>query len=365
MTTKAKNIAVLIFAALWIFGLSIWGILAPDRDVTLSERRRLAQMPKISAENLLSGKFMTDFEKYSADQFPLRDSFRRVKSAAEYYGFMQLDSNGIYLRNGFVSKLEYPLNRRALKNAVQKIGNIYETYLKDNGGKVYLSVIPDKNYFLAKEAGYPCLDYSEMLSELREGTPFAEYIDIFPSLEISDYYRTDTHWRQEKIVDTARTLAEAMGSKISGEYTQNTLDRTFYGVYYGQSALSLDGENLIYLENETIDKMTAYNFETDTTGGVYDFEAADGDDPYEMFLSGSRSLITIENPDGNGKKLIIFRDSFGSSIAPLLAEGYSKVTLVDIRYLQSARLGEFVDFENADTLFLYSTLVINNGEVLQ
>jgi len=35
------------------------------------------------------------------------------------------------------------------------------------------------------------------------------------------------------------------------------------------------------------------------------------------------------------------------------------VTLVDIRYIQVGVLGRYVDFENADVLFLYSTLVLN------
>ena len=95
-------------------------------------------------------------------------------------------------------------------------------------------------------------------------------------------------------------------------------------------------------------------------------EKAYGKDPYEMFLSGSLSLITIENPNATtDKELVIFRDSFGSSIAPLLVEGYAKITLVDIRYITSDLVGRFIDFENQDVLFLYSTLVLNNSVTLK
>ena len=65
------------------------------------------------------------------------------------------------------------------------------------------------------------------------------------------------------------------------------------------------------------------------------------------------------------KELIVFRDSYGSSLSPLLAEGYAKVTLVDIRYLPAARLGDFVDFHGQDVLFLYSTAVLNNSDTLK
>ena len=95
-------------------------------------------------------------------------------------------------------------------------------------------------------------------------------------------------------------------------------------------------------------------------------EAASGRDPYEMFLSGSLSLLTIENPKGEkGKKLIVFRDSFGSSIAPLLISGYEQITLVDIRYIPREHLGRYIDFTGCDVLFLYSTMVLNHSETLR
>lgn len=85
-----------------------------------------------------------------------------------------------------------------------------------------------------------------------------------------------------------------------------------------------------------------------------------------MFLSGSLSLITIENPQATrDKKLILFRDSFGSALAPLLISGYREITLVDIRYIHPDHLGQFVDFEGCDVLFLYSTLVLGHGEMLK
>ena len=76
-----------------------------------------------------------------------------------------------------------------------------------------------------------------------------------------------------------------------------------------------------------------------------------------MFLSGPLSLVTIENPKcTSGKELIIFRDSFASSIAPLLAEGYTKITLADIRYLRSDFLDRFIAFKDQDVLF-YTVLL--------
>ena len=56
-------------------------------------------------------------------------------------------------------------------------------------------------------------------------------------------------------------------------------------------------------------------------------------------------------------KALVFRDSFAASLLPLLAEGYSEITLADIRYLSPSMLGKFIDFTVQDVLFLYSTSV--------
>ena len=83
-------------------------------------------------------------------------------------------------------------------------------------------------------------------------------------------------------------------------------------------------------------------------------------------MSGSRSLLTVENPQATtDRELILFRDSFGSAIAPLLVQGYAKITLVDIRYIQIDVLDRFLTFEGQDVLFLYSTLVLNNSSTIK
>ena len=161
-------------------------------------------------------------------------------------------------------------------------------------------------------------------------------------------------------------MADALGADIEADYTTRLLDSPLRGVYSGKTDLSLDTEKLYYLDSAVFPACRVYDYETDSFLPVYDLEKAACRDAYELFLSGSKSLLRIENPtSGNDRRLIIFRDSFGSSIAPLLVPGYAEVTLVDIRYIASARLGTLLDFDDADVLFLYSTGVLNNSETLK
>ncbi|MDE6607458.1 MAG: hypothetical protein K2K54_06865, partial [Lachnospiraceae bacterium] len=252
-----------------------------------------------------------------------------------------------------------------LEYAAERFRYVCEKYLTEEN-KVFLSVIPDKNCFLAKESGHLSVDYEDFEKQMAEEADFAEYIRISDLLERDDYYRTDTHWRQEKITDVAWRLAQSMGTELSEDYELHTLEKGFYGVYYGQAALPSEPDTLQYMTGEAIDNCVVYDWQNERNIPVYDMEKALGRDPYEMFLSGSLSLITIDNPKAQtDKKLVLFRDSFGSGLAPLLISGYARITLADIRYIHPDLLGRFVDFEDCDVLFLYSTLVLNHSETIK
>lgn len=357
---------VIFAAAVCIYGLSLWGIIKPDGTYSYSERRGLKEFPKLSVQTLQSGRFMEEFEKYTLDQFPMRDTMRTIKAVGNYYLFGRKDNNGLYLADGYLSKLEYPLNEASLEYAAQCFGELNKKYLEGKVNAVYGVIVPDKNYFLAAKNGYPSLDYDRFYELLEDKLEFIDFIDVRDLLSIDDYYNTDTHWRQEKIVDVAQEIASQMGVALTGEYEKKQLDTPFHGVYYGQAALPLEPETLYYLENDAIKNSTVYDYESGKTGAVYDMEKAAGNDLYETFLSGSRSLLVIDNPSATtDRELIVFRDSFGSSITPLFIEAYSKITLVDIRYLSPSYLGRFIDFDGQDVLFLYSTLVLNNSDTLR
>ncbi len=366
MTNKIKHIVVTVVMVAFLFGFSVFAWVKPADEFSTSERRKLSQLPQLSFNTILSGDFMSNFENYTLDQFPLRDKFRTLKAMVALNIFNQSANNDIYVVDGFASKIEYPLKEESVKRAGERFEYVYEKYLKNANTKNYLSIIPDKNYFLGTENGYLSIDYDKMISLLKENTDFLEYIDITEDIELSDFYKTDTHWREESIVDVAEKIGNEMGVDVRTEYDIKTLDVDFYGVYYGQSALPLEAEKIKYLTNDVLDNCRVYDYQNDKVISVYDMEKAKGKDPYEMFLGGPLSLVTIENPDAKtDKELIIFRDSFGSSIAPLLVEGYKKITLVDIRYMHPNLLEGYIEFNSQDVLFLYSTSVLNNSETIK
>jgi len=357
--------AMAAVGALWLL-IAVTAWLWPADAASDSERRELAQFPEISSEKLLDGSFMTDFEDYTLDQFPLRDSFRKLKAGVHYYVLGQRDNNGIYLSDGYAAKLEYPLNEKSLTHALQVFGNLREKYLQDS--KIYAAVVPDKNFYLADKLGYPSLDYGKLLQTVQQGMSYAQYVDLTDCLTIEDYYHTDTHWRQERLLAAAQKLCNAMeiDAPKAEDYRPNKAEKPFYGVYYGQAALPMEPDELYMMESDLLDGCKVFNYETNAYTDIYDLQKLEGKDLYEVYLSGPVSLLRIENPNATTEKeLTVFRDSFGSSIVPLLVQGYKTVTLVDVRYISSQMLDRFVDFHGQDVLFIYSTLVLNNSFMLK
>ena len=364
---KVRNYGIALLVLIWA-SLACFAWFGPKETVSDWERRALDQLPKFSWETFLDGKFVESFESYSLDQFPLRNRFRQLKAITHYYLFQQKDNNQIYVADGYAAKMEYQLDEKSVNHALGQFQKVYDRYLKENGCQVYAAVIPDKGYYLAEKNGYLSMDYEKLFSMVQAGMPWAEHIDITDCLTVKDYYYTDTHWRQENLFPTAQKLSEAMGltAPKAEDFKKTELERPFYGVYYGQAALPMGAEPMYILESNLLKDSTVFNYTTGKTAPVYDMEKLYSKDQYEVFLSGSQSLLRIDNPKGkSGKHLIVFRDSFGSSLTPLLTQDYETVTLVDIRYLHPMLLGNFIQFDSQDVLFLYSTSVLNNSETIK
>ncbi len=273
----------------------------------------------------------------------------------------------VYVCDGYAIATEAAYDESSLQYAARKFQHLYDSYLTDNRGHIYLSVIPDKASFSQPPEGYVPASAAETAQALLDRLDFARYVAIAPLLSLEDYYRTDPHWRQERLIPTAQALAEAMGVPPAGEYRQQTLPMPFRGAYWDKTAEPLTADTLCYLTNDVLDACTVWDYESDSRCGLYDVDAAQAGTAYDLFLSGSRPLLRVESPlSATERELIVFRDSFGSSLIPLLAEIYRTITVVDIRYLASDLLERFVTFHGSeDVLFLYSTMVLHNSKTMK
>lgn len=412
MKNNVKNIVTSVVFLTFIFAIALVCWFKPAGEMSFSERRKLEQFPEFSV-----GAYVTDakgntefkvldkiandkpssltvydnsireyidkFESYSLDQFPLRDTMRSLKAFFDLKIFNKMDNNDMYEVDGYISQMQPTLvvesnagkNIYGVNHATGVWNNIYNKYLDGKANKVLVSVIPDKNYYMAKENGYLAYDYEELFALIKEKCPDFEYVDISGELTKESFYKTDTHWSQDKIVDVAKKIAAALGVydeyDWSGYDSDNikSLDLPFYGVYAGQLNLGTESETIKYFTNNVLDNCKLFEYESNKYTDIYNESLAKanlevGKDPYDFFLSGAKKgIMRIDNPNqDNGKTLVIFRDSFGSSFAPLMAEGYSTVYVVDIRVTMAGMINMIVGgFEDKDVLFLASSMVINDS----
>lgn len=376
---KIKNNLTIILFCIVIFGTCILFVLLPDKDVSKAERRKLAKLPTISFEEVLSREFSNKLENYLLDQFPMRESFRSINAKVRTSVLRQKDVNGLWLSGNSIFKNEDALKKDQTEYGAEVINRVTREYL--DGLNVYYSIIPDKSYFVRGEGMRPEFDYEGMLEILQSRIDGAEYIDIFSALEIEDYYRTDSHWSQDKILPVAEKLANGMGMgkhlTPKEEYKVNEIS-PFYGVYWGQAALGTKPDSIFYLTSEHTENATVsgidsevlkrdFGVEMEVSNKVYALEKFEGTDSYDVFLSGAQPIIKIECKNAKtDRELIIFRDSFSSSLAPLFTGAYSKITLVDLRYIPIALVGNYVEFNSGqDALFLFSNSLINSSMLMR
>lgn len=338
-----------------LFSFLILSFLMRDKEISSYERRKLMTSSKLKED------FVENLDTYLTDQFPFRDNFISLHTVFERYGLCNIDSNDVYIKNGYVVEKNYPLDEKSVNGFINKLNYIKETYLQDN--RVFYTIIPDKAYFLNQKK-YLTLNYSELFQTLSNNIKI-DYIDIIDLLNLEDYYKTDIHIKQpsyQKIVNRFSDYLTFSYNKL--DYDEHVYNK-FYGASYSKVPSFTKPDELIYLTNKSINESTVWHLEYGEKK-VYDEEKLGGVDSYDVFLSGPSALIEIENKiDGVEGELIIFRDSFGSSFAPLLIPYYKKITLIDLRYIDFSLLEKYISFQNQDVLFAYSTLIVNNSQLLK
>lgn len=209
MKDTKKNVIISIGFVMILIIVFIANIIKKDEKISISERRKLEQFPVITAKEIFNGNVSKKFEKYATDQFVKRDDLRKLKTFFNFEIYKQKDNNKLIVKDNMIYKMEYPLNKEAIHKTSKKLGEIEDKYLKDMN--IYYSIIPDKSYFL--DDSYLKMDYQEMQKILDSNLKNAKYIDIFKELSKEDYYKTDIHWKQEKLRKVVNKIEKDMNLK--------------------------------------------------------------------------------------------------------------------------------------------------------
>ncbi len=360
MKNKILSISFIII----IFSLSIISIILPDKDISETERRYLMHFPTLNIKTIFNGDFFEEFNTYTVEQFPFREIFIKIKGLATNKLFLKKEENGVFIKDGNFFEISSSINDKSIDYFLELVTKIKNNFSSEN---IYYSIIPDKNYYTKEEI--PKINYNELVETINQNLQDITYINIFNKLSLDSYYKTDIHWKQEKIGEVVKTIALHMNNEpIDIKYNKLIYDN-FYGALYGKIPNNEKPDTITYLIDENTINTKVFDYEKNQYYKVYEEQNLKNIDSYDIFLGGAKALLIMENKNSKtDKELVIFRDSFGSSLAPLLLPYYKRITLVDLRYINSDYIinNNLIDFNNnQDILFIYGISIINNSFTLK
>ena len=356
---KLRFAPAVLFVA-FIFGLAIWFVVNPKADYSSSEKRYLQQFPETSVDTVLSGEFSEKFETYFADHFPQRNMWVGLNS---YYnlGIGLNGRNGVYnsadgyLINVPVDKENYVRkNIRVLAEFKEKIGDVPMTVmLAPSTGYIATDKLPlihdsynDDTYFAetAKTLGESGVNFVDLRETFKQ--KYAEGVQL--------YYRTDHHWTTDGAYEGYVKLCEKLGVQPADK---DSFAKTSYGGFYGTTYstsgywLTKPDSITVYDNQENTDKNITVKISEDGKdnhyGSMFFYNHIDEDDKYPVFLDGNHALTEIQNKNAKNGTIVVIKDSFSHSLAPFLAENYSKVVLVDLRYYKQS-VSDLIKKENPE-----------------
>ncbi len=326
---------ILALSSVIILGSSVW--LFQKSGFSENENRFLANVPELSADSLLSGKFTKELAEFISDSFPFREKFIELRSNCEKL-MQKNEVNGVIIgQNGVLSERpdfsKYKLEN--LKETAEAINLISENF-ENNGVKTMVSVVP----FAAEmhEKDLPSLFSVESLNIDTNNTV---YLRDALDCQDSTWFNTDHHWTAYGAYLAYMYLGEKLEYTPYGieKFTKVTVSNDFYGTTYSKSGLY----------STPPDSITLLRYSGDEK--FYDMSALEKKDKYAVFLGGNHAHLTIEANEAK-PRLLIIKDSYANAIVPFLALHF-ELEIVDPRYFSGDiyKIAEKCD----SALFLYGS----------
>ena len=180
------------------------------------------------------------------------------------------------------------------------------------------------------------------------------------------YLRTDHHWAPLGAYYAAQEFAKAAGVPFAdiSQYEQRVVHDyvgTMYG-YTGDIVLKNNPEDFVYYVPKTVDYTTTY----------YDYILEDGKivgaaKPYEgnffikygdgngmaycTFMGGDAKVVKVSSNAGTGRKLAIFKDSYGNALPGYLMGSFDEIYVIDMRYFTHNAVDFLTENGVTDVLF--------------
>jgi len=155
------------------------------------------------------------------------------------------------------------------------------------------------------------------------------------------YTRTDHHWEPLGAYYAAKAFCDIAQTPVKelSTYKTETIDG-FVGTMYAftdyNERIKNDPDTFTYYIPSTEYTATYYTTDFKVDEQFTQFHSIFVDQPasgaYSTFMGGDQKIVKIETANKNGRKLCIFKDSYGNAEVPFYVDSFEEIYVCDIRY---------------------------------
>lgn len=359
MFKRIKLILPSVAFLLTVFILAGALVICPKKTFSENEKRILAQAPQLSFKAVAEGEFTDDLESYVSDQFPLRDAFVGINAYFNLLCGRNSAGDVYYCKEDYLISAPSAVTAEATKKNVEN----FSVFANKNNLEATLMVVPTSGYIMSevlpKNHKPYCDDVVFDSAESVKGD--MNYIDLRQCFEenknnVQLYYKTDHHVTSAGAYEMYKQFVGEKNVTPAGEYKIQATDG-FYGTAYSKSGYWLSKPDTIELwKNESLDvtvEITEPGKDIVKHNSLFFNNRLEEADKYTVFLDGNHTLVKITNPDAKGEKILVVKDSFAHCFTGFLAEQYSEIYMVDMRYYRQPLSTLVKDNKITEVLYLY------------
>lgn len=384
MTPQKLMIALFTIVLL---AVPIATIVLPKQESSENENRTLASFPQLVNKDKLENaesfadvvasvrwsyitqrkraSYMDDLETYFSDHVAGRESWVIASNTLERLSGKQ-EINGVYTADDKMiltfkdyDKSDVQKSLDALSGFAERMGDTPVYFmLAPTAQEMNTAVMPSYGGYLSEKA---------FIDECYKNTSGVTTIDCLSYLSGHKdeyiFYRTDHHWTSLGAYYAYCAAAKSLGYSAYGlnSFNIETASSSFRGTLFSKTldnSVTPDSIDFYHLTSgDPAVKMEVNDGENITEyDDLYVRSYLDTKDKYAAFTGTNMPLIDITTDVDNGKSLLLIKDSYAHSLVPFLSKHYSRITMVDMRYI-NAGLDLMVDLDSySQVLVTYNAI---------
>lgn len=413
MNKKNFNPA-LPFLALLTAGMVVCAIPSMHPKVSQSEKRRLAEFPKLTLNAVISGDYFDELNLWFSDTFPGREGWISIANHVEsLHGYGELSFTGVKPQNDEIPvdapvrlDLQAPPEETVPETIPDEEEDLEEITMNSDSlvlykGNAFYAVGFSKTYSdeyirsvsalanLMKPKGVrvisvpPLTAASLLLPEAYEdrlGVPnqgkILDYlhdnmsanvigVDVYSALKAHRdeylFFHSDHHWTATGAYYAYRAACEATGLTPVELSSLEILDQgEFQGTTYAKSGhrSAVEKDNVISYLLPGVEMEILFGDNSVHGTMIRDYRNQPKNQKYLAFLESDRALVRLTNRAiEDDSCCVILKDSFGNCFAPFFTQNYHTVYAIDYRKYNLYRLSGFAERYGVQDIYIAPNLM--------